>query len=153
MIWRRGRSYSQDLRERVFAASESGLRVGQIAKALYVSVSYVSKVLARRRAGETAARLQRCHVAGKLTDLHGAIREQVKARPDTTIEELQTWLRETHKVAVSARVIWKALAKLDLTLKKDFACRRAAPPGCCQGACRMARQSAQPAFRKADFHR
>ena len=118
MIWRRGRSYSQDLRERVFAASESGLRVGQIAKALYVSVSYVSKVLGRRRAGETAARLQRCHVPGKLTGLHGAIRERVEARPDTTINELQIWLRETHKVSVSARVMWKALAKLDLTLKK-----------------------------------
>ena len=153
MIWRRGRSYSQDLRERVFAASESGLRVGQIAKALYVSVSYVSKVLGRRRAGETTARLQRCHVPGKLTDLHGAIRERVEGRPDTTIKELQTWLRETHKVSASARVIWKALAKLDLTLKKDFACRGTEPPGCRQGACRMARQPAQPAPRKADFHR
>lgn len=118
MIWRRGKSYSQDLRDRVFAASDQGLRVGQIATALYVSVSYVSKVLGRRRSGETTARPQRCHVLGKLTDLHGAIGERVEARPDTTIIELQTWLREAHKVSVSARVIWKALTKLDLTLKK-----------------------------------
>jgi hypothetical protein len=31
MLWQRGRSYAQDLRERVFAAFDSGLPVGQIA--------------------------------------------------------------------------------------------------------------------------
>ena len=34
MLWKRGRAYAQDLRERVFAASDAGLRVGQIAEAL-----------------------------------------------------------------------------------------------------------------------
>jgi hypothetical protein len=31
MLWRRGKSYSQDLRERVFAAADDGERVGRIA--------------------------------------------------------------------------------------------------------------------------
>ena len=39
MLWRRGRPYSQDLPERVFAAADNGERVGQIAKGLRVSVS------------------------------------------------------------------------------------------------------------------
>jgi len=48
MLWRRGKAYSQDLRDRVLARADSGDRVGQIAKALQVSVSYVSKALSRR---------------------------------------------------------------------------------------------------------
>jgi hypothetical protein len=44
MLWRHGKSYSQDLRERVFAAADGGERVGRIATMLRVSVSYVSKV-------------------------------------------------------------------------------------------------------------
>jgi hypothetical protein len=47
MLFQRGKAYSQDLRERVFAAAEDGGRVGQIARGLRVSVSYVSKVLSR----------------------------------------------------------------------------------------------------------
>jgi hypothetical protein len=55
--------YSQDLRERVFAAADEGELVGWIATMLRVSVSYVSKVLSRRRlTGQTQARPQRCHV-------------------------------------------------------------------------------------------
>ena len=62
MLWRRGGAYSQDLRERVLAAADDGLRVGQIAVRLRVSVSYVSKVLSRRRqTGQTTARAQRGH--------------------------------------------------------------------------------------------
>jgi transposase len=57
MLWQRGRAYAQDLRERVFAAFDSGLPVGQVAAMLLVSICYFSKVLARRRdVGETTAR-------------------------------------------------------------------------------------------------
>jgi hypothetical protein len=38
MLWQRGKAYSQDLRERVFAAADDGQRVGQIARLLRVSV-------------------------------------------------------------------------------------------------------------------
>jgi hypothetical protein len=67
MLWQRGRAYSQDLRDRVFAAADAGTPVGQIADMLLVSGSYVSKVLIRRcQTGETAARPQCCHVPAKL---------------------------------------------------------------------------------------
>ena len=60
ILWQRGKSYSQDLRERVFAAADDGEPVGRIATLLRVSVSYVSKVLSRRQlTGETTARAQR----------------------------------------------------------------------------------------------
>jgi transposase len=88
MLWQRGKAYSQDLRERVLAAADDGLRVGRIAQSFRVSVSYVSKVLSRRRrTGQTTALPQRCHVRPKLTELHGAIRAQVISHPDATIEE------------------------------------------------------------------
>ncbi len=112
MLWRRGRPYAQDLRERVFAAADAALPVGRIAATLFVSISYVTKVLGRRRnTGETTAKPQRCHVPRKLRNYFTAIREQVAARPDATLEEL----RETHEVSVSLTLRWETLAHLDLT--------------------------------------
>lgn len=120
MLWRRGAAYSQDLRERVFAAAEAGLRVGQIADALLVSESYVSKVLGRqRRTGERTARPQRCHMAPKLAPYHQAIRDHVMANPDITLAELQTWLRHEHNVSASAALICTTVNELGLTLKKS----------------------------------
>ena len=45
MLWQRGKAYSQDLRDRVFAAAAAGMPVGRIAAMLFVSGPYVSKVL------------------------------------------------------------------------------------------------------------
>jgi transposase len=119
MSWKRGKAYGQDLRERVFAASDDGESVGVIAEMLRVSISYVSKALGRRRdTGETNARPQRCHVTPKLKAHHDAIRERVLAVPDTTLEELKAWLLETRDVEASVTLIWETLRLLDLTLKK-----------------------------------
>ena len=129
-MWSRGKAYSQDLRERVFALADGGNAVGQIAKRLCVSVSYVSKVLSRRRTtGETAARPQRCHVPLKLGSLHAAIAARIAASPDTTIDELRQWLSETHAVTASRGVVFKTLAQLGLTHKKRPSARpsRTAP--------------------------
>jgi transposase len=120
MLWRRGKCYSQDLRERVFAAADDGEPVGRIACMLRVSVSFVSKVLSRRRlTGQTTARPQRCHVVPKLSGLHPAILSQVSSCPDATIAELRAWLLETHKISASTGLINKTLAALDLTYKKS----------------------------------
>ena len=120
MLWEQGKAYSQDLRERVFAAADDGERVGQIAVLLRVSVSYVSKVLSRRRlTGGTRALPQRCHMQPKLMHLHEAIRAQVAACPDATIAELRAWLLATHKVSVSNGLMWTTLKTLDLRLKKN----------------------------------
>jgi transposase len=120
MLWRRGRAYSQDLRERVLAGEDSGMAVGQIARRLHVSVSYVSKVLSRRRkTGETKARVQCCHLRPKLAGLYDVIRAQVKAHPDATLMEIQAWLLVTHKVSASEGLVCETLALLGLTRKKS----------------------------------
>jgi len=101
MQWRRGKAYSQDLRERVFALCDAGNVVGEIADALCVSTSYVSKALGRRRdTGETSARPQRCHVPPKLFGLYDAIRAEVTLRLDATLAE-RRWLGEVHGASVS----------------------------------------------------
>jgi transposase len=128
MLWQRGKSYSQDLRERVFAAADDGEPVGRIATMLRVSVSYVSKVLSRRRlTGQRTARLQTCHMTPKLSGLHAAVLAQVTRRPDATIAELRAWLLETHKVSASTGLMNKTLTGLDLTFKKRA--RIGDPPG------------------------
>lgn len=105
---------------RVLAEADDGARVGEIATALRVSVSYVSKVLSRRRStGEIAARPQRCRLPQKLAELHEAIRTEVAARPDVTSAELRRWLLETHRVYASEGLMHKTLARLGLTFKKS----------------------------------
>ena len=89
MLLQRGKLYSQDLRERVFASADDGKPVGrecQIGRLPRVSASYVSKILSRRRqAGQTKALAQRCHVPPEMANLHDAIRRQITTCPDTTI--------------------------------------------------------------------
>ena len=120
MLYQRGRAYSQDLRERVFAASDEGEQVGEIAELLRVSVAYVSKALTRRRTtGETTVRRQHGHQVPKLAPLYAAIRAYVADRGDTTIEELRAWLLATHQVRASVGLIWHTLKLLGLSLKKS----------------------------------
>ena len=125
MAWQRGKAYSQDLRDRVFASADEGEPVGRIATTLRVSVAYVSKALTRRRmTGQITARPQCCRVLPKLAELYPAIEAQVSRHRDATIAELRTWLQETHKVAASTGLIHRTLAALDLTYKKS----RSTPP-------------------------
>ena len=120
MLYQRGKAYSQDLRERVFATSDDGERVGEIAELLRVSVAYVSKALTRRRTtGETTVRAQHGHKLPKLAPFYAAIRTYVAERGDTTIAELRTWLLATHQVAASVGLIWHTLKLLGLSLKSS----------------------------------
>ncbi len=118
MAWRRGRAYGQDLRDRVLAAADLSLRAA--AARFAVSPSYVSKVRARlREAGEAAPGPQRNHVPPRLAPLADALRARVASGSDATLAELRAWALAEHGVRVSQPVMWKALARLGLTLKKS----------------------------------
>jgi transposase len=124
MSWRRGQAYSQDIRDRVIALAGDGMKVGEVAEQLLLSISYVSKVLSRLRlTGETSARPQRCHLPLRLAPLHEAIAAEVAARPDATLDELRQWLLATHAVTASKGLMVKTLAQLDLTHKKSPSAR------------------------------
>jgi transposase len=115
-----GKPYSQDLRERVIATVDSGTRVCAAARLFLVSVSYVSKVVDRRRTtGETTARVGRAGRKPKLAPHDQAIRARVAAHSDATLEELQAWLADVYKVKVSIGCLWNRLKFLKLPLKKS----------------------------------
>jgi Transposase len=76
MAWRRGQPYSQDLRDRIFAAVDDGSDVAEVAELFKVDRSYIYKALLRRRlTGETRARPQRCRLEPKLAPYHASRRE------------------------------------------------------------------------------
>ena len=116
MGWRRGRAYSQDIRDRSLAASGSAAAVGV---RLDVSASYVIKARARReRTGEVSARPQRSHTPAKLAGHDEALRERVRQVPDATLVEMVEWARTVLDVSVGVTTMWKRLELLELTRKK-----------------------------------
>ena len=126
MAWRRGQSYSEDLRARVLAAIDGGMAPRPAASVFRVSVSYIYKALIRRRrTGEANASSRRGHRPRKLTPAQeAALAAHIAARPDITLAALQTWLAGEHAVWLSNGAMWSAVDRLGLSFKK----RRSALP-------------------------
>lgn len=117
MAWRRGQTYSQDLRDRVLAAA--ALTARQAAERFGVSVSYVVKARQRLvRTGAPTPRPQKPPAARKLLPFHGALQERVARLPDATLAEHREWLAEAHGVVAGVTTVWKTLKRLNLTRKK-----------------------------------
>src|ERR1700688_2277410 len=87
MGWRRGQSYSEDLRARVLVAVDGGMAARAAAALFRVSVSYIYKALIRRRrTGEGSASSRRGHRPGKLTrPQEAALASRITADPDLTL--------------------------------------------------------------------
>jgi transposase len=126
MVWRRGRSYSEDLRARVLGAIDDGMAAQSVASVFRVSVSYIYKALIRRRrTGEVRASTRRGHRPRKLTPAQEtALATHIGAHPDITLAALQTWLLAKHAVRLSNGAMWSAVDRLGLSFKK----RHFAPP-------------------------
>ena len=115
-----GAPYSPDLRKRVIAAVDEGLGAYSAATQFRVSVSYIYKALARRRAtGEETARAAGRGPSPKLAAYDSALRARVSEQPDITLAELQAWFLAEHATKVSVGCLWKRLHRLGLTLKKS----------------------------------
>lgn len=125
MGWVSGQAYSEDFRAKVLAAVDRGGRVYELAPLFGVSVSYIYKALARRRDLGIETTLPRLGRPGRKLDDHlEALVEQVKTRPDATLEELVAWTHRERGVKVCAATMWATLEALGFTLKK----RHAMPP-------------------------
>jgi len=126
MSWKRGRAYSQDLRDRVLEARDGGLTCREVAARFDVSPSYVVKVAARRDKTGTRTPGGRGQPPRKLARHMALLAAHVGDRPDATLADRRRWLEETHGVTVSLKTVWVALKTLGLSLKKSPACERAA---------------------------
>lgn len=105
--------YSQDLRDRVLAADDDGLKTKRIADLLHVSPAWVRRVKQRRREhGETAPRSMGGATIIKIDmDRLGTL---VQRKPDATLLEL----RDALNVDCTVAAVCLALKRLGLTLKK-----------------------------------
>ncbi len=110
-------AYSMDLRERVAAACDSGmLSQPEIAEQYEVSVSFITRLLRRRR--ETGSLAPKPHTGGPAPVLDERDRERIAARvrgqPDITLAELCA--RIAHRVSDST--MSRLLIAMGLTRKK-----------------------------------
>jgi len=120
-----GRPYSQDLRDRILSAVDGGLPPPEVAELFEVTVSYIYKVLdRRRRTGLTTALPWAAGPRPKLAAYEEELRRHVLEFSDATLEEIRAWLMGEHGVKVSIGCLWNTLHRLKLPLKKS----RSMPP-------------------------
>lgn len=117
-------AYSMDLRTRVLAACEAGVAAQEVATRFSVSYSWVNRIKQRRRdTGDIAPRPQTVFRKQAFAGQEDQLRMLVAAKPDQTLAEL----REGMKSAASLSSVWRALDRLNLTVKKNGARRRTTP--------------------------
>lgn len=111
-------AYSQDLRDRVMAARDQGMKTKQVAELFNVCPAWVRRVMQRRREhGETSPRA-RGGVTVVRIDME-QLRQLVEQQPDATIRELH----ERLGIDCCESAVGMALGRLGLSFKK----RRSAP--------------------------
>jgi transposase len=117
-------AYSLDLRTRVLADWDAGMGAEAIAAKYRVSRAWVHRLVQRRReTGAITPRQQTKFRARALAGQDERLRALVLAVPDRTLAELRDALPTT----ASLTTIWRALARLQLTVKKNGTRRRTAP--------------------------
>lgn len=108
--------YSMDLRTRVLADCDAGLAAKDVAAKFRVSRSWVNRIVQRRReTGEVGPRPQQVFKKQALAGKEDQLRALVAAKPDQTLAEL----REALCSSASLSSVWRALDRLELTLKKN----------------------------------
>jgi transposase len=114
-----GAPYSQDLRDRVLAACDRGMKTSQVAQAFAVCSSWVRRVKQRRReTGETTSRPMGGATVVKIDGQR--LTELVRQKPDATLKELRQMLG----VDCVESAICMALQRLKLSRKKSRCTRR-----------------------------
>jgi transposase len=113
------RAYPQELRERIVRAVAAGEPPAEVAEQFAVSTATVYRYLARQRQVghlEPTPKPGRPRLIPLLAD--AALRAQVAAAADATLEEhCTTWATAGGK-HVHPATMWRALARLQLTPKK-----------------------------------
>jgi transposase len=112
--------YPIELRVRVVAAvEEGGLSIPEAARIFQVGLTFIKKMLKLHRAGESLAPR---HGGGPVPLLQEpettVLRQELTARPDATLEELQAVLTAHCRTTASLSTISRGLQALNLPRKK-----------------------------------
>lgn len=117
------RAYSDDLRRKFIEAYERGDgSLSMLAARFGVSVGWAEKL---RRTQRQTGEIERPVGAkrgprSKITDeLREQIRGWIRAKPDSTLIEIQLQLWEQHRIEISLSRLWTILKEMKLTLKKS----------------------------------
>ncbi len=114
-----GAPYAQDLRDRVLAAYDRGMKTKQIADVFQVSRAWARRVKQRRReTGETRPRPMGGATVIKIDPVQLA--DLVRQKPDATIKELHGMLG----IDCVESAVFKALKRLGLSFKKKRSTQR-----------------------------
>ena len=117
--------YSMDLRQRVARAWDAGLHADTIAGKYEVSRAWVHRLIQRRReTGSLEPRKQTKFRERALAGHEDRLRALIVARPDVTLVEL----REALPTSAAVSTLWRAVQRLQFTVKKNRPRRRTAPP-------------------------
>jgi len=112
--------YPRELRVRVVAAvEEGGLSIPEVARIFQVGLTFIKKMLKLHRAGES---LEPRHGGGPVPVLQEEettlLRQEIRVRPDATLEELQQVLADQCHARASLATISRRLQALNLPRKK-----------------------------------
>jgi transposase len=118
-------AYSMDLRKRVLRAWDGGLDAERVAAKYDVSRAWVHRLVQRRReTGSIAPRPQtRFRRRALSADQEARLAALITARPDATLAEL----RHALPTAAGLSTLWRAIGRLQFTVKKNGTRRRTTP--------------------------
>ena len=109
------RAYSMDLRERVWADCQTGMKTPAVAQKYSVSASWVRRLKQRHKAtGSLAPRPPSPGRPVTLAPHDARVRERVRADPDATLAELRQ--RLGLKISISA--LSEYLRRIEFSFKK-----------------------------------
>jgi transposase len=129
------KAYSQDLRQRVLRAIDSGESQIKTAETFAVSVPTIKRYLRQRReTGHVLPKAIPGRPARKGAVLQAHLRAQLEAHPDATREEHCRLFQAEHGITVSTASISRARAALGWTRKKPWGqkSRRSSSPASLQ---------------------
>lgn len=118
------KTYPVELRQKIVDAIDQQLGTHkEIAEMFGIAESYLYKLLCQRRETGSLAPLPRGGgAAAKLNEKQLlTLADLVAQHPDATLDELRRQLQRQVKVGISLSTVWRGLALLEITQKKDSA--------------------------------
>ena len=109
-------AYSADLRQRVLALYDEGMKTAKVARQLRVSRSWARRVKQRR--GQPP-RTNGGSVAKLDETARGKLAQWVNQQPDATLEQLRAKVAAELNVLVSIGTLWNTLRRMKFTFKKS----------------------------------